>query len=135
MKYQVVEESHWDQENGRHIGYGVCAYRMRGRRKEELAHISDVFLSLEAAQDFVARCNRLELDLIHLPDAIEDALNGDATCACEAQLGAGCEKCTENCKKEKTPEGAFISSSWKIGRGLPGKGANLQKRRLLVSVL
>lgn len=77
MNYQVVQESLWTREIGRYTSYGVCAWHMEGERRVVLAHISDVFLNEETALNFVDRCNRLKLDLIHLSDAIEDALNDD----------------------------------------------------------
>ena len=40
----------------------------------EQVYIPDVFLSTETAQHFVEICNRLQLEIIHLREVIEDAI-------------------------------------------------------------
>ena len=40
----------------------------------ETIYLPDVFLSKTVAERFVALCNELELSLVHLYDAVQDAL-------------------------------------------------------------
>ena len=74
VAYQVVAENLRDWEIGDYTAFGVCAYCIEASVEEKIAHVSDVFLNTEEAQQFVEACNRLQLDTIHLPEAIEDAL-------------------------------------------------------------
>ena len=52
----------------------VCAYQIVEQQQEQVAYIPDVFLSTETAQHFVEICNRLQLEIIHLREVIEDAI-------------------------------------------------------------
>lgn len=70
VTYQIVKELIYHSELGNYYSYGICAYL----NKKEIAHISDVFLEKDDAIKFVQKCNQLELDPIHLPEVIEDAL-------------------------------------------------------------
>jgi hypothetical protein len=51
--------------------YGIDAY---DEESGEMLEISDVFSDRDAAVGFVERCNDLQLSIIHLREAIEDAL-------------------------------------------------------------
>lgn len=77
VTYQITEELLWDQEMGRYIAFGVCAYLEDETGRREVAHISDVFFCTETAARFVDKCNRLELDVDQLYDAVEDILLDD----------------------------------------------------------
>ena len=74
VAYQVIAENLKDWEIGDYTAFGVCAYFIDASVKEKIAYISDVFLNTEEAQQFVEMCNRLQLDTIHLSEAVEDAL-------------------------------------------------------------
>lgn len=74
ISYQVVEETMHSREVGTYTSFGVCAYREEKRHRREVARISDVFLNTETARQFVNTCNKLQLDIIHLPEVIEDIL-------------------------------------------------------------
>lgn len=57
---------------GTYTTYGVSAVDTTANK--EVALISDVFLYEKQADDFTRLCNKNKLDLIHLADAIDDAL-------------------------------------------------------------
>lgn len=76
VTYQVVEELLWGQCFGAYQSFGICARQTDSESTEPIAYYSDVFLSRETAEHFADLCNRLKLDLIHLQDAIEDAVAG-----------------------------------------------------------
>lgn len=74
--YQILQETLWNPETGTYTAYAVCAYERKNGDDVLCSYTSDVFLNKEEAEAFVTLCNRLHLSLIHLPDAIEDALAG-----------------------------------------------------------
>ena len=74
--YQILQETLWNPESGTYTAYAVCAYEVQNETSVLRSYTSDVFLNKEEAETFVTLCNRLHLSLIHLPDAIEDALAG-----------------------------------------------------------
>ena len=74
--YQTLQETLWSPEIGNYTSYAVCAYEREHGIDILLSYTSDVFLNKEEAELFVTMCNRCKLSLIHLPDAIEDALAG-----------------------------------------------------------
>lgn len=74
VAYQVVKEAMRNHEIGAYTAFGICAYHVERTRKEKIAQYSDVFLNTEAAERFVAVCNKLQLDVVHLPEVIEDAI-------------------------------------------------------------
>lgn len=74
--YQILQETLWNSEVGTYTTYAVCAYERQNGNDVLRAYTSDVFLNKEKAEAFVLLCNHLQLSLIHLPDAIEDALAG-----------------------------------------------------------
>lgn len=74
--YQTLQETLWNPETGNYTAYAICAYERQNGNDVLLSYTSDVFLNKEEAETFVTLCNRLQLSLIHLPDAIEDALAG-----------------------------------------------------------
>lgn len=76
VTYQLLQETLWHSEYGSYTAYAICAFEEQDGQKILRAHISDVFLDKQEAEAFVSLCNRLHLSLIHLPDAIEDALAG-----------------------------------------------------------
>ena len=75
VAYQVVEEDLQNCEVGSYTAFGVCAYLMDAAKREKIIQISDVFLDNRAAQRFVDLCNRLQLDAVHLPEVVEDAIS------------------------------------------------------------
>lgn len=74
VSYQVVEENLQDCELGNYTAFGVCAYRVDITKKEKMIQISDIFLDTKAAERFVDICNRLQLDVIHLPEVVQDII-------------------------------------------------------------
>ena len=74
--YQILQETLWNPELGSYTSYAICAYKSENGKNILCSYTSDVFLNKEEAEAFVTLCNRLHLSLIHLPDAIEDALAG-----------------------------------------------------------
>lgn len=74
--YQILQETLCNPEIGIYTAYAVCAYERQNGNNVLRSYTSDVFLNKEEAETFVTLCNRLHLSLIHLPDAIEDALAG-----------------------------------------------------------
>ena len=74
--YEILQETLWNSEIGTYTAYAVCAYERQNGHNILRSYTSDVFLNKEEAEAFVRLCNHLHLSLIHLPDAIEDALTG-----------------------------------------------------------
>lgn len=74
VTYQLVEESLWAEDVGIYNTFGICAYEAGGKSEKEVAHVSDIFLIREKAEQFVDMCNKLKLDVIHLLDVIEDMI-------------------------------------------------------------
>lgn len=72
--YKVIKESISSIELGNYTAFGIVVYNETQDSTQEIAHISDVFLNKADAINFVNRCNRLGLELVHLPLVIEDAL-------------------------------------------------------------
>ncbi|WP_295580376.1 hypothetical protein [uncultured Oscillibacter sp.] len=74
--YQFDEERLCREELGSYTAFSICAYEVSGGTRRLLLRIPDVFRSREKAAAFAARCNALQLSLIHLPDVMYDALAG-----------------------------------------------------------
>lgn len=71
-KYRMVEEALTDPELGSYTTYGI---RAEGPLEDDSdVQISDVSLSKQVVEELVERCNRLELDPIHLRDVVEDTV-------------------------------------------------------------
>ena len=76
ITYETLEETLSKPELGTYTAFAIRAYEEKDGKQITLSHISDVFLNKAEAEHFVELCNRLQLDIIHLPDVIEDALAG-----------------------------------------------------------
>ena len=76
ITYQFVEETLTKPELGTYTAFAIRAYEEKDGKQMIHSHISDVFLNKKEAEHFVELCNRLQLDIVHLPDVIEDALAG-----------------------------------------------------------
>lgn len=74
VTYQIVKEQLQGEDSKEYVSYGIRASRMENNVPEPVAFISDVFLSEERANHFVTLLNRLELDLIHFPEVVADAV-------------------------------------------------------------
>lgn len=70
--YRVKAEEICDEEGGSHTVFGIAAVNAQGGTD---ASFSDVFTDKDEVTRFVDLCNRLELNLIHLSDVVEDVLN------------------------------------------------------------
>lgn len=73
-RYSIIKEKLYTPESGNYISYGICVYLISENKNTEIAHISDVFLEKEDAVNFINLFNQLELDPVHLDDAIENIL-------------------------------------------------------------
>ena len=69
--YRLNETTVTDEEGKKHIVYGIDAIDKFGN---VLASYTDIFFDRTKAENFVALCNECELELIHLPDVVEDAI-------------------------------------------------------------
>lgn len=74
IHYRVIEETLYHEDLGQYTAYGISAYSVEDGETKLLAHISDVFLDMQKAEQFASLCNRLALDPIHLPDVVADML-------------------------------------------------------------
>ena len=74
ITYRVVKEVRRNEEWGAYTTYGVCGARLRDNAVTEFLYIADVFTDRRLADRFVAACNRGGLGIVHLPEAVEDAL-------------------------------------------------------------
>ena len=73
-QYRFIKEEQYNQEHGVYTAYGICWYELAQHVMRETIYLPDVFLSKTVAERFVALCNELELSLVHLYDAVQDAL-------------------------------------------------------------
>jgi hypothetical protein len=71
MYYEIIAERLRCEDEGYYDAYGVLVKDDSGN---ERLRISDVFTDKKTAEEFVCRCNRLELDIIHIYDVIEDEI-------------------------------------------------------------
>lgn len=69
-EYERKKEQFTDPDFGTYTAYAVVV-KVQGT---VVRCISDVFLSEAVADQFISLCNKLELDPVHLEEAIEDAL-------------------------------------------------------------
>ena len=68
--YSVVE-SNCEVEGYKYVGYGICVTKVSTGDSRSFCDISVRRGEVEALAD---RCNRLELDPIHIEDVIDDFL-------------------------------------------------------------
>ena len=66
--YRLMAETHWMEEVGNYVSYGVQVCK----GDEVLCTISDLSLDKNRVADFVERCNREELSVLHIQDVIDD---------------------------------------------------------------
>ena len=69
--YRLNEITITDEEDIKHIVYGIDAVDKCGNI---LTSYTDIFFDQTKTENFVALCNECELELIHLPDMVEDAI-------------------------------------------------------------
>ena len=69
--YRTRKDIRFDEAGQKYIVYGVDAVDAEGAI---LMSFPDVFFSRQRAERFVTLCNEGELSLLHLADAVEDAL-------------------------------------------------------------
>ena len=55
----------------KYTGYGIC---IKNRDTGESRIISDISVRRKDVEELIERCNRLELDPIHIEDVIDDFL-------------------------------------------------------------
>lgn len=70
--YKIMEETICEKEVGNYTTFGVCIYN--DETTESIVTIHDVFLQKQKAEEFVNKCNALNLDPIHIFDVIEDTI-------------------------------------------------------------
>ena len=70
IRYCLIEQVIENPELGAYTSYAVAILR----DDQYTRIVPDVFLDRCKAKEFIERCNLLELDPIHLDDAIEDIL-------------------------------------------------------------
>lgn len=68
--YKLRTDQILDEENQKHTVYGIEAWE-KGRC---LQSVGDIFFDFQKAEEFVRKCNQLELSVIHLMDVIMDIL-------------------------------------------------------------
>lgn len=73
MKYILRTDTIYDENKKAYTVYGIMAVSSNG---EVIKSVPDVFFDKDKAEDFVDRCNKDRLPLVHLDDVIEDALVG-----------------------------------------------------------
>ena len=65
--YQVTQDLFSDENDQTYTAFGI-------EYPEEDLYIPDVFLDRERAEEFVALCNKLDLNPLHIFDVLEDIL-------------------------------------------------------------
>lgn len=74
FEYNIVQERINNPYIGEYIAYGIKVSLKKENELTELSYTPDVFTSKELAENFVALCNKEQLDPVHLPQLIEDTL-------------------------------------------------------------
>ena len=74
VRYYYVEEKLYYPSIGNYTAYAITAYKEDDNIKIRLAYISDVFLDEAVAKQFIHICNAMNVDPVHLPNLIEEAL-------------------------------------------------------------
>ena len=69
--YRLNETTITDENGEKYTVYGIDAVNDNGYILE--SH-TDIFFDRLKAEEFVSLCNECELELIHLPDVVEDAI-------------------------------------------------------------
>ena len=72
-EYRLIE-GEYTVDNQTHIGYGISLIK-RGIIPADIASIHDISTDKSEIVRFIALCNELELDPIHLYDAVDDLLS------------------------------------------------------------
>lgn len=81
VNYYYVEEKLHNSSIGNYIAYAITAYEEENNRKTRIAYISDVFLDESTAKQFIHICNTMNVDPVHLPALIEEALISNSNLA------------------------------------------------------
>lgn len=74
VRYYYVEEKLYNPNIGNYTAYAITAYKEESNIKIRIAYISDVFLNKADAKQFIHICNTMNVDPVHLPSLIEEAL-------------------------------------------------------------
>ena len=77
--YQVNETTVTNEDGIKRTVYGIDAVDKYGNI---LSSYTDIFFDKTKAEKFVALCNNCELELIHLPDVIEDIITEQYAISC-----------------------------------------------------
>ena len=78
VTYQATTEELYDSDIGFYTAYGILALAPDEPAYPECC-FRDVFHSRDEADRFADLCNRLQLSPLHLRDAVEDAVQLQAT--------------------------------------------------------
>lgn len=70
--YKLRVDHFLSEDNISYVLYGITAVDVSTMQVVE--SIPDVFLDKHRAEDFIGLCNKLELDICHLYDVIEDEI-------------------------------------------------------------
>lgn len=75
ITYKVQEEHLVNPEIGSYTSYGILAYDDCSNRV--LCEISDIFLDRKSAEKYTQLFNKMNLDIVHLQNVIDDLLQSD----------------------------------------------------------
>lgn len=73
-KYSIEKENNFHNEVGKYTSYGIKIIFVNKNISKNIGYIPDVFIDEKVAYNFINRCNKNELEPVHIYDAIEDAL-------------------------------------------------------------
>lgn len=78
ITYGIIDEVYSVEADSR-VAYGIAAYvNADGNSTATIvASVHDITTDRNSLEDLVLKCNRLELSLIHMNDAIEDFLTSN----------------------------------------------------------
>lgn len=78
ITYGIIDEVYSVEADSR-VAYGIAAYaNVDGNSTATIvASVHDITTDRNSLEDLVLKCNRLELSLIHMNDAIEDFLTSN----------------------------------------------------------
>lgn len=74
IEFYTVKESLYSEEAGSFTAYGIGVCENDQCKKKILEYIPNIFLDKQKAEQLVAKCNRLQLDPLHLFNVVEDAV-------------------------------------------------------------
>lgn len=77
IKYQMLKETLQNNNIGEFTTFGILAIEQTDSKTKVVASVSDISTDEKFVEGFVQLCNECGLSLVHLGNAVDNAVNGD----------------------------------------------------------